>query len=166
MKVNRLFLKLNEKTDFEEEIDFSSLTPDFHHVRRIDTCLVKGSMTEYGSCLILEMTIKADVIASCSYTLEDCPYKVKVSEKFYFTSEKEDATSDEMYYEPGNEINMDDYVLSLILTSVPHNLHKPGAKLESNEAKGYRILTEEEYLKEREEKKSSPFDVLDDLDLD
>ena len=63
------------------------------------------------------------------------------------------------------EIDMDNYFLGYVIASVPHNAHKKGAKLPS-EGKGYRVLTEDELLKERSStKKSSPFDCLDDIDL-
>ena len=165
MKVNRLLLKQNEKEVVEEDIDFSKDFFDANHVRRIPSCHVKLTLTDFGDVLECLMEIKADVIASCSYTLEDLPLKVNVKEKLYFTSNEEDKDSDEMIYEPGNEIDMDNYVLGYVIASVPHNAHKKGAKLPS-EGKGYRVLTEDELLKERSStKKSSPFDCLDDIDL-
>lgn len=165
MKVNRLFLKLNEKEVVEEDIDFSSGFSDPNHVKKINSCHVKLELVEYGDVLECDMYLNADVIASCAYTLEDVPYKVKVHEKMYFSSEEDDKDSDTIYYEPENEINFDDYALSYIIANVPHHLHKPGAKLPAG-GNGYRVLTEDDLAKERsEEKKSSPFDCLDDLDL-
>lgn len=165
MKVNRLFLKLNEKETLEEDIDFSNSFFDANHVKRIESCHCKLELIEFGDVLECNMTLKADVIASCAYTLEDVPYKVNVKEKMYFSSEEDDKDSDTIYYEPENEINFDDYALSYIIASVPHNIHKKGAKLPDG-GNGYRVLTEEDLAKERASgKKSSPFDCLDDLDL-
>ena len=108
--------------------------------------------------------MKTDVIASCAYTLEDVPLKVNVKEKLYFSSDEMDQDSEDIIYEPGNEILMDNYVLSYVIASVPHNVHKKGAKL-PNDGKGYRVLSEEDFIKEKQtEKKPSPFDVLDGID--
>lgn len=164
MKVNRLLLKENENTTIEEIVDFTNFTPDMNHVRNISNCKVSLSLTDFGEILSCEMKISADVIASCAYTLEDVPYKVSIKEKLCFSSEIED--DEDIYYEKGNEIEMDPYILSAILSNVPHNLHKKGATLPSG-GNGYRVLSEEEFNKERsEKKKSSAFDCLDDLDLD
>lgn len=165
MKINRLLLKPNEPEVIEEEIDFSNLAFDANHVRRIDSCKVRLNLTDFGDLLLVDMVIKADVIACCSYTLEDLPYKVNVKEKFYFSSLDEDKDSEDVYYEEGNEIDFDPYALSYIIASVPHNIHKKGAKL-PEAGNGYRVITEEQLLKERSEKKSSPFDCLEDLELE
>ena len=164
MKVNRLLLKENKPEVLEEDIDFSKEFFDDNHVRRIPSCHVKLTLTEYENILECLMEIKADVIASCAYTLEDVPLKVNVKEKLYFSSDEMDQDSEDIIYEPGNEILMDNYVLSYVIASVPHNVHKKGAKL-PNDGKGYRVLSEEDFIKEKQtEKKPSPFDVLDDID--
>ena len=104
MKVNRLLLKVGQPEVVEEDIDFSNNLIDENHVKRINSCHVKLTLTEFEDVLQCDMEIKADVTASCAYTLEDVPYKVNVKEKLYFSSEEMDKDSDEMIYEPGNEI--------------------------------------------------------------
>ena len=166
MKVNRLLLKPNQPEVIEEDIDFSNNLIDENHVKRITSCHVKLNLTEFEDVLECDMEVNADVIASCAYTLEDVPLKVKVKEKLYFSSDEMDKDSDEIIYEPGNEIVMDDYVFSYIIASVPHNVHKKGAKLPEN-GNGYRVLSEDDYIKEKaSKKKASPFDALDDIDID
>ena len=165
MEVNRLLLKPNKPEVVEEDIDFSSNFIDANHVKRINSCHVKATLTDYEDVLECTLNIKADVTASCAYTLEDVPYKVNVNEKLYFSSDEMDQNSEDIIYEPGNEIEMDHYVFSLIIASVPHNIHKKGAKLPEN-GNGFRVMSEEDYLKEKaSKKKNSPFDALDDLDL-
>ena len=166
MKVNRLLLKPNTPEVIEEDIDFSNNLIDENHVKRITSCHVKLTLTEFEDVLQCDMHIEADVIASCAYTLEDVPFKSKVNEKLYFSSDEMDKDSDDIIYEPGNEIEMDQYVFSYIIASVPHNIHKKGAKLPEN-GNGYRVLSEDEYIKEKAfKKKPSAFDALDDIDID
>ncbi len=166
MKVNRLLLKVGQPEVVEEDIDFSNNLIDENHVKRINSCHVKLTLTEFEDVLQCDMEIKADVTASCAYTLEDVPYKVNVKEKLYFSSEEMDKDSDKMIYDPGNEIEMDNYVFSYIIASVPHNIHKKGAKLPEN-GNGFRVMSEDDYMKEKaSKKKASPFDALDDIDID
>ena len=163
MKLNRVTLPLNKSQEYEEELDFSGQEFDINHVKRIESCAVKVVATEYGDVLRCEVNGKAHVIASCSYTLDDVPLDVSFKDSFYF-SESEDDSQD-CYYEPGNEIDLDPHILALILAEVPHNIVKSGAQLPKG-GNGYRVLSEDDFLEERSHKKNSAFDILDTLEVD
>ncbi|MBP5574404.1 MAG: hypothetical protein J6X50_01505 [Bacilli bacterium] len=163
MIINRAILPLNKTESFSEEVDFSKQTFDENHVKRIDKCLVKVDATEYGDVLRVQVKGEAEVIASCSYTLDDVPLKVKFNDEFYF-SNKED-NSEDCYFEPGANIDLDPHILALILAEVPHNIVKSGASLPKS-GDGYRVLSEEEYLEEKKNKKNSAFDILDTIEFD
>ena len=163
MILNRATLPLNKTETFNEDIDFSSQTFDENHVKRIEKCSVKVDATEYGDVLRVQLSGEAEVVASCSYTLEDVPMKVKFHEDFYFSSEQDN--SQDCYYEPSVNVNLDPYILSLILAEVPHNVTKSGAKLPES-GNGYRVLSEEQYLEEKKNKKNSAFDILDNIEFD
>ena len=145
------------------EIDFSKQTFDENHVKRITHCLVKAVVTEFGDVLQCVISGEADVIASCSYTLDDVPLHVTFREQLFFSDEESD--SQDCYYEPGVEIDLDPHILALILAEVPHNIVKSGASLPKS-GNGYRVLSEEEFEKERKSKKNSAFDALDALEFD
>ena len=163
MVINRAILPLNKTETFNENIDFSSQKFDDNHVRRIDKCSVKVDATEYGDVLRVQVSGEAEVVASCSYTLEDVPLKVKFEEDFYFSSE-EDGSQD-CYFEPSVNVDLDPHILALILAEVPHNITKSGASLPKS-GEGYRVLSEEEYLEEKKNKKNSAFDILDTIEFD
>ena len=163
MKLNRAILPANKPETFDEEIDFSSLKPDENHVKRIDKCLVKVIATEFGDVLQCAISGNADVIASCSYTLEDVPLHVEFKETLYFSSEV--MGSQECYYEPGVEIDLNPHILALILAEVPHNIVKSGAQLPKS-GNGYRVLSEDDFIKEKSHKGNSAFDILDTIDFD
>ena len=163
MKLNRAILPANKPETFDEEIDFSSLKPDENHVKRIDKCLVKVIATEFGDVLQCAISGNADVIASCSYTLEDVPLHVEFKETLYFSSEV--MGSQECYYEPGVEIDLNPHILALILAEVPHNITKSGASLPKS-GNGYRVLSEDDFEKERKNKGNSAFDALDAIEFD
>ena len=163
MIINRATLPLNKDEVFEEDIDFSNQKFDENHVKRILSCSVRVVAHEYGDVLDCKISGKANVIASCSYTLEDVPMEVSFRENFYFSSEV--TGSEECYFEPGTTIDLDPHILALILAEVPHNIVKSGASLPKS-GDGYRVLSEEEYLLEKKNKKNSAFDILDTIEFD
>ena len=163
MKLNRAILPLNKDEVFEEDIDFSNQKFDENHVKRILSCSVRVVAHEYGDVFDCKISGKASVIASCSYTLEDVPLDVSFRENFYFSNEV--TGSEECFFEPGNEIDLDPHILALILAEVPHNITKNGASLPKS-GNGYRVLSEEDYLKEKQNKKNSAFDILDSIEFD
>lgn len=164
MKLNRATLPVNKSQTYEEEVDFKGQEFDQNHVKRIESCLVKVIATEFGDVLECKIIGQAHVIASCSYTLEDVPLDVQFNESFYFSDSKDDDTED-CYFEPGVEIDLDPHILALILAEVPHNIVKKGAKLPSS-GEGYRVISEDDFVNERKNKKNSAFDVLDSIEFD
>ena len=163
MKLNRAILPANKPETFDEEIDFSSLKLDENHVKKINKCSVKVIATEFGDVLQCSINGEADVIASCSYTLDDVPLHVNFKDTLYFSSEV--MGSQECYFEPGVEIDLDPHILALILAEVPHNITKSGASLPKS-GNGYRVLSEDDYQKEKQNKKNSAFDILDSIEFD
>ena len=163
MKLNRAILPVGKPETFDEEIDFSSLKLDENHVKKIIKCVVKVIATEFGDVLQCSINGEADVIASCSYTLEDVPLHVNIKDTLYFSSEV--MGSQECYFEPGIEVDLDPHILALILAEVPHNITKSGASLPKS-GNGYRVLSEEDYEKEKQNKKNSAFDILDTIEFD
>ena len=63
------------------------------------------------------------------------------------------------------EIDLDPHILALILAEVPHTLTKSGASLPKS-GNGYRVLSEDDYLKEKNHKGNSAFDILDTIEFD
>ena len=163
MTINRAILPLNKTETFNEDIDFSSQKFDDNHVRKINKCSVKVDATEYGDVLRVQVNGEAEVVASCSYTLEDVPLKVKFKEDFYFSSEED--SSQDCYFEPSVNVDLDPHILALVLAEVPHNITKSGASLPKS-GEGYRVLSEEEYLEEKKNKGNSAFDILDTIEFD
>ena len=90
MKLNRATLPAQKSQTFTEELDFSKLTFDENHVKRIESCSVTVVATEFGDILQCQISGKAHVVASCSYTLDDVPLDVKFHENFYFTDSKDE----------------------------------------------------------------------------
>ena len=156
MKLNRLTLPVGKEVIFHEDIDFSSYKGDPYHVRSIKSCHMDLSVLNYDELVVLSFKIKGEVMTTCAYTLEEIPYQYDIKESVELAGNEDDE------FEMINEtIDIDQILITLIVSNVPMKVIKKGAKLPSN-GDGYRVLSEEDALKE---KKASPFDVLDDLDL-
>lgn len=161
MKISRFNFQ-NNVLDIEDDIDFSNAELDQSHIRKISSCHVKVHGQEYEDLIILEIKIEAEVVGVCSYSLEDVPLKLKFKDTLHFSNEIEDDK--EIIFEDKPIFDLDPYILELIITEVPMKIVKKGAKLPDS-GNGYRVLSEEEYLKEKEEKKDSRWSKLDDVEL-
>ena len=161
MKLNRVLLRDGVPSTFSEEVDFSSASFDPSHIRRIDKCVATITAVDYGELLNVSVKIDATVIAVCSYTLEDVELKIKTSDDITFSDDEEDVDN---YYEKGPIIDLDPYILGILLANVPVRVVKKGAKM-PKDGDGYRILSEDDYLHEQSEKKDSRWDKLDSVQI-
>lgn len=161
MKINRYQFQ-NKNYQIEDDIDFSNVTFDPTHIRGISNTHVVVTGNDYDDYLVLNIKIKADVIGVCSYTLEDIPLKVDISTSLSFSFLEED---EDVIHIDSPIFELDQYILDLIVAEVPLTLVKKGAKLPSS-GDGYRVLSEDEYNKEQENKKDSRWSALDDIELD
>ena len=161
MKINRYQFQ-NKNYQIEDDIDFSNVTFDPTHIRGIRNTHVTVTGNDYDDYLVLNIKIKADVIGVCSYTLEDIPLKVDISTSLSFSFLEED---EDVIHIDSPIFELDQYILDLIVAEVPLTLVKKGAKLPSS-GDGYRVLSEDEYNKEQENKKDSRWSALDDIELD
>ena len=156
MKLNRLTLPVGQEVVFHEDIDFSAYQGDPYHVRSIKSCHMDLSVLNYDELIVLSFSLKGEVMTTCAYTLEEIPYQYQIKETVELAGNEDDE------FEIINEtIDIDQILITLIVSNIPMKVIKKGAKLPSN-GEGYRVLSEEEALKE---KKASPFDALDNLEL-
>lgn len=160
MKINRLELKINVPVTYEDVITFQDASYDSYHVRNIKDCHVVVIATEYGEFLNVKINISCTVLTTSAYTLKDLDYEVKIKDELYFTDNKD--LEDAYFYEKLPQIDLDDYIFSLIIANVPTKVVGKDEKLPES-GDGYRIISEEDFYNEKTNKKSSPFDCLDDI---
>ena len=161
MKLNLTNLILNKPIIKEEDISFENENLSSFMLKKINNCHVKIEATLYQDLLRIKFDIYALATGICAYTLEDVPLPVKIHDELSFTNDEKDTSS--ILIEE-NIIDIDYYTLSLILSYIPKKIIKEGAKLPPS-GDGYRVLKEEDLEEEREKNKTSPFDVLDNLEL-
>ena len=78
-----------------------------------------------------------------------------------FTDNEED---DGCYLAHGPLIDLDEYILGILLANVPVRIVKKGAKL-PGDGQDYRVISEDQYVKEKENSVDHRWDALDNLEL-
>ena len=97
----------------------------------------------------------------CSYTLEDVDYDVDTEEILEFS---EDPLDEEILEITGNTINIDDYVLGIIIGNLPLKVVKKGAKLP--DIKGVKVWSEDEFEENHKNQLDPRLKALDDWEDD
>ena len=162
MNLNRKLLPLGKPVEFEEELSFLDNNFDVFQIRNIPHVKAKITATEYGETLRIKFFVKADVTAVSSYTLKDVPLKVTVNEELSFTNE--DIEDDNIIYEPNDIIDLNEYILSLILSKVPIKVVGKDEKIPDG-GEGYRVISQDDYEKEKEKQTDPRWAALDDLEF-
>lgn len=159
MEIKLHELKEGKPFSLEGEIDFSYVKNPLPNVISIKDNKVKVCAKRYDDLVIIDFDISATLSAISSYTNKVGDYLLKTQDTITF-SLKED---DEYDVIDGNSVVLDEYVYSLIITSIPITIIFKGETL-PKEIDGIRVIvTEEEVEAEEKKQKSSPFDALDGL---
>lgn len=113
---------------------------------------------------VIRFKIVANLTVLSSVSNEPFSYKEKIDEVLCYTSRKSYATADYIILEEKDYIEIEEVVYSLLVANLPIKLHK---RFETYpEGENYKVLSEDEYLAQKDEDEGSPFDALKDLDLD
>lgn len=159
-----LFKNLKE----EQTIEYNSLLGEYFDndqnkiIKKINLCNGEIHISRVDHIVSLEFNILFNLDVVSSYSLEVFAYDVKINDKIYVTDDENFDDGEIIYV--GDSIDLDNIVYSLLLTSIPMDLHKKDEKLPKTDT--YSVLTEEEYLNKKNADKTSPFDILKDIDLD
>jgi uncharacterized metal-binding protein YceD (DUF177 family) len=162
MRINRQLIPLNKEVSFAEEIDFSQTKFDSVFIRKITSCQVKAKAFQSDKILRIVVDVKSEIVAISGYSLQDVPLSIKAHDELIFSDDPQDENA---IYEPKNIFDIDNHILSIILAHIPNRVVGKGEKLPES-GKGYRILTEEEYLKEKETKTDSRWEKLDSVKIE
>jgi len=159
MKISFSNIKEREVIPFNSTLD--SFFSDKNKIcKRILGSDGEISLEKAGDTLIARFDIDFKVVVLSSYTNKPFDTIIKLRDELYFTDTKV-MEDDEMIY-VDDEIDLDEVVYSLLITSIPMNLHKKGEELPSGE--GYEVMSEDEFLGKSHT--DSPFDKLKNLNLD
>lgn len=146
------------------EIETKTMNVDAHQsLLAIKKVTVEAEVRGLGDIYEAQVTVDADVVLECAYTLEPIDYHLHFRDVITFSDvETED---EDMMYVPGNEIELDPFIFGLLMVEIPTKIIKKGAKPPQS-GEGYRVLSEKAFLSERNQKTDPRFDILDSLDFD
>lgn len=164
MKIDVSKLKYSQKTVFEETITFDDEKfPPHIPLLEVKKADVKVEISRYEEFIYALVKVKAYVVLQCSYTLKPFEDMIKDEDELHFASYKDEDDLDTIVYK-GNQIELDQYIYDIISSSIPLSPKSKDAKL-PKDGKQYRVISDQELIKEKSEGNNSPFDKLKDLDL-
>lgn len=163
MKIDVSKLTSLKENLFREEIVFDGdkfkCYPPLLEIKKVN---VELKVHNYEDFIDVNIKMHADVVLQCSYTLKPFETTIHTSDEMHFGDDEED---EELIPYSGNFIDMDKYLFDLLSASIPSSPKAPGATLPS-EGKGYRVIKEDDFLKEKSEAGNNKFDALKDLDFE
>jgi len=164
MKLDVLRLPYTKEAKLSDEISFDPEVYKCHFpLVEVLGCHADVTVQRFEEFIYVTIAIKAKVVLQCSYTLKNFETTIKGIDELHFASSSED---DEDCIEfKGNTIDLDSYIFNLLSASVPLTPKAPNAKAPTS-GKGYRVISEDEFSNEIEDKGNSQFDALKDLDFD
>ena len=164
MKIDVLKLPYTKVAELSEDVSFDPEVFVCHiPLVSVESCHAELKAQRFEEFIYINLVVKAKVTLQCSYTLKNFETTIEGSDELHFAPSK-DEDEDCIEYK-GTSIEMDQYIFNLLSASVPLSPKAPNAEAPKS-GKGYRVLSEEEFLKEKEERGNSQFDALEDLEFD
>ncbi len=157
------FIDINKPLELPIKLDLNAFNKMYSNdiinkFNKIDG-LIK--IEKVNKVYIFKINILANLNITSSLSLKKFDKNFDIKETLYFTNDKEYESEDTEYID--GLLDIDNLIFSLLITNIPITIHAPDEdKVIVGE--GYRVIKEEDI--EKEQTHSSPFDILDDLDLD
>ena len=129
----------------------------------VKNCHVELKAQRFEEFIYVTISLKAKVVLECSYTLQHFETTISGTDELHFAPSK-DEDEDCIEYK-GTSIELDQHIFNLLSASVPLSPKAPNAKKPVS-GKGYRVISEDDFYKEKEETGNSQFDALKDLEFD
>ena len=162
MKLQFAKIQSNETIDYALELN-EPLVINKASIVSIKAAAGTIDLAKADDVYIINYHIKANLTVLSSVSNEPFDYEETIEEEIYYT-DKSEFKSNDVFFINKDYIDLDEEVFSLIITSLPIQLHKPGEDYPKGE--NFRVISEEDLEKEMEEESDSPFAKLLDLDLE
>ena len=164
MKLDVLKLPYTKVQTLEDDLTFDPEVFVCHApLIEVKDCHVELEAQRFEEFIYVTISLKANVVLECSYTLKHFQTTISGTDELHFAPSK-DEDEDCIEYK-GTSIELDQYIFNLLSASVPLSPKAPNSKAPSS-GSGYRVISEDEFYKEKEEGGNSPFDALKDIDFD
>ena len=144
--ISKLLLNMEDVLEIKGEVNIPSEYIECSSIRRLDSVNFSGSIVKLiDDSLELDGIVKGTMILPDDITLEDVSYSfdIKIEEKL------ENFT---------NSLDITDILWQNILVEIPSKVHSTKNENVSMKGDGWRVITEEEFLKEQSS--NNPFTEL------
>lgn len=163
MKIIPNNYQIDKEYHLEEDVDFSHFDlSKIYNLKRVNSCHVNLIINNYEDMLVLQFKIDCNLNLISSYSLKEFDQDFSFKDVLDFSYNEEDE--EYSFVIKDAVVDLDPFILDIIVTNLPSKIIKKGEKLPES-GDGFRVLSEDEYLKEKETKKDSRWDALDKLDL-
>src|SRR5574344_517360 len=152
----------HEVINFESTLDkyFDSTSKI---IKKVKSLKVTIKTDKVDSTLICKVYLKGILNVVSSYTGKLFDTSIIIDDELFFTNKQDQETEDLIFVK--DTIDLDHYIYSLVLTSLPIDVHKKGEVLPSGN--GYRVIKEDDLIKEKNNSNDdNPFSKLEGIDFD
>lgn len=158
-------LRYQPKMDLKEDICFpKEKLQGITSLLDMSVVHAEVELLSRGELVHATFRIQTELTLECAYSLEPVPFPISMEEELDFAYGSEEENSDEqIFYVEKDMVDLDDYILGLIITEIPMKVVKKGAKLPKN-GQGYEVISEDEYYQRKEEKVDPRFAKLDEFE--
>lgn len=164
MRLDVLKLPYTKAQTLEDDLTFDPEVFVCHApLIEVKSCHVELKAQRFEEFIYVTISLKARVLLECSYTLKHFESTISGVDELHFAPSKDE--DDDCIEYKGTSIELDQYIFNLLSASVPLSPKAPNAKTPGS-GNGYRVISEDEFYKEKEETGNSQFDALKDLEFD
>ena len=159
------FSKIKEASKFDYEPQLESYLDNIGRkvIKKINSISGSVESVKHDEIYSLKLNYKVVLELVSSLSNKEFEYPMNIDEELFFTKKKE-FDSEDVEYVDKDFIDLDEIIFSLIIAQIPITLHAPDDEYVKTDT--YRVMSEEEYLKEENSSFGSPFDALKDLNFD
>lgn len=158
-KVNKASLSSGVPLHIEEDNNLEGVKLPYP-IRKVISCHIDANLTKKKD--VPHIKISLEGLLEVEDTSDCTPFEYPFSIQEEVDVFEDDDGDVEGYIEPGNSIDMDKFCLSLIVSSLPMQLHHPGFNGVESSKDGVSFLGEESLEKKRKKERSN----FGDIDFD
>lgn len=157
------FIDINKPIELSIRLDLNAFNKTYSNdiINKFNKVEGLIKIEKVNKVYIFKISILANLNITSSLSLKKFDKEFDIKETLYFTNDEEYESEDTEYVD--GLLDIDNLIFSLLITNIPITIHAPDEDKEIV-GEGYRVIKEEDI--EKEQTHSSPFDILDDLDLD
>ena len=166
MKIDVSKLSYTKPTSFKEEVVFDA--EKFKCVfplKEVLSTFVDVKVTRYDDFINIHLKVNSRVILISSYSLKEFETNLIDEDELNFTSYSNEYDDEDMMTYQGNQIDLDEYIFSLLSSAVPLKPIKDGEAAPSG-GKNFVVTTDLDEEKNKLETGNNKFSKLDELEFD